>query len=256
MATHKPTVLRFGNDHPMHMHDGEETRRRADHLSQAVTSVAFPTVDPEHPDNGPLDPDHVERALSTRNEEMLWMIGKSLTPAKRKYAIAIHQMNDIIAVHANGVLPAWISCPDDPDLEKALADYYECPRGEPVALLPNAGRDYLHTQFLTTAYMAFTASTVAAASGDTTLTGEITTGGGGLIRGVATFAHTSGTNTSTETRTATANGSDSLPVTLVQDGILSASSAGTLMFHTALSSTATLSVSGDSITNTHTPTIG
>jgi hypothetical protein len=133
-------------------------------------------------------------------------------------------------------------------------------------LLTNAGRDALHAQHVGTAaqpaaffQMAFANSATATtpAAGDTTLAGEITTAGGGLLRGAATYAHTTGTNTSTLTRTVTANGSDSLPVTISQDGVFNAASAGTLGYKTALTpSTATLSASGDNLTATHTLTIG
>jgi hypothetical protein len=133
-------------------------------------------------------------------------------------------------------------------------------------LLTNAGRDALHAQHVGTAaqpaaffQMAFANSATATtpAAGDTTLAGEITTAGGGLLRGAATYAHTTGTNTSTLTRTVTANGSDTLPVTISQDGVFNAASAGTLGYKTVLTpSTATLSASGDNLTTTHTLTIG
>lgn len=128
-------------------------------------------------------------------------------------------------------------------------------------MLTNAGRDVVAAQVLgaggtaTAKYMAVTANSTAPAAGDTALTGEITTAGGGLLRAIATYAHTNGTNTATLTKTFTANGSDSLPVTLAKIGILDAASAGNLVFATLLSSTATLSASGDSTTITDTVTI-
>jgi hypothetical protein len=130
-------------------------------------------------------------------------------------------------------------------------------------LLVNVGRDAIHQQMMTTGtqpaafnWMAITASSTAPAATDTTLTGEIATSGGGLIRALTTFAHTTGTNSSTLTHTFTANGSDSLPVTLAQIGVFNASSVGTLFVHTALSGTATLSVVGDNLTITETVTDG
>jgi hypothetical protein len=130
-------------------------------------------------------------------------------------------------------------------------------------LLTTVGRDALHAQHLSTSaqpatfnYVALTASTVAPASGDTTLTGEITSAGGGLLRAQATYAHTAGTNTTTLTKTYTANGSDALPVTIAQIGVLNATSSGTLAYHTALSATATLSSIGDSLSVTETVTAG
>lgn len=130
-------------------------------------------------------------------------------------------------------------------------------------LLTNAGRDALHKQHLDTAtqpaaanYMALSANTTAVSAASTTLPGEIVTGGGGLIRAQATFAHTNGTNTSTLTKTFTANGSDSLPVTLHKIGVLNASSSGTLFYETNLNADATLTTSGDSTTITSTVTAG
>lgn len=131
------------------------------------------------------------------------------------------------------------------------------------ALLTNAGRDGLHAQHLTTGaqpaafnYMGVSANATAPSASNTTLPGEITTAGGGLLRAQATYAHTTGTNTSTLTRTFTANGSDSLPVTLAKIGILNAASVGTLGYETLLSATSTLTVSGDNVTITETVTAG
>lgn len=107
------------------------------------------------------------------------------------------------------------------------------------------------------AFMALTANNSAGASGDTALTGEITTGGGGLIRKVCSFAHTAGTATYTLAATFTANGSDSLPVTLAKVGMFPTltGSTGTLGFETLMSATATLSAVGDAVTNTQTVTV-
>lgn len=104
-------------------------------------------------------------------------------------------------------------------------------------------------------YMALTANSTSPSAGDTTLTGEITTGGGGLIRAQATYAHTGGAATYTLTRTFTANGSDSLPVTVAKVGIFNASSSGTMPWSTLLSPTAVFSASGDSATITETITV-
>ena len=130
-------------------------------------------------------------------------------------------------------------------------------------MLVNSGRDALHRQHLDTAaqpaafnYMAVSANATAPSAGNTTLPGEITTAGGGLLRGQATFAHTNGTNTSTLTKTFTANGSDSLPVTVAKIGVLNAATVGTLGYETLLNSTATLTTSGDNTAVTHTITAG
>jgi hypothetical protein len=130
-------------------------------------------------------------------------------------------------------------------------------------LLTNGGRDALHAQHVGTAaqpaafnYIALTANTTAESAASTTLTAEIVTGGGGLIRAQATYAHTAGTNTSTLTKTFTANGSDSLPVTIGKLGIFNASSAGTMGYEKLISPTATLSAVGDNVALTYTLTAG
>ena len=104
-------------------------------------------------------------------------------------------------------------------------------------------------------YMALTANSTAPSAGDTTLTGEITTSGGGLIRKQATYAHTGGAATYTLVATFTANGSDSLPVTVAKVGIFNASSGGAMPWSTLLSPTAVFSASGDATTVTQTITI-
>lgn len=125
-------------------------------------------------------------------------------------------------------------------------------------LLVNGGRDALFDQHMTTGaqpaafnYIGLTATSTAPSASDTSLTGQITTASGGLVAAQATYAHTSGTSTATLTKTFTANGSDSLPVTIAQIGIRNASgTGGTLGTRTLLSSTATLSSSGDALTVT------
>ncbi len=125
-----------------------------------------------------------------------------------------------------------------------------------------AGTDFLAAQMAGSAsatavakWVALTANATAPAIGDTTLTGEITTAGGGLIRAAGAYAHTAGTNTYTVTNTFTANGSDALPATTAKIGVFTATSGGTLVFETLLSATATLSASGDQLTVTQTVTL-
>jgi len=103
-------------------------------------------------------------------------------------------------------------------------------------------------------YLALTANSGSPAASDTTLTGEITTASGGLIRAAATYAHTTGAATYTLTKTFTANGSDSLPVTIAKVGVFNASSGGTMVWSALLSSTATLTASGDTLAITETIT--
>ena len=94
---------------------------------------------------------------------------------------------------------------------------------------------------------------------DTSMSGEITTASGGLIRKIAPWAHTAGTNTYTLTPVYTANGSDSLPVTVYRIGVFTsmvvAATASTMSFETLLSASATLSSSGDQLTCTETVTL-
>jgi hypothetical protein len=246
------TVVLFGNPAPQMQIDGVGSD--AAHLSQSVTRAEMWV--------GFDDPENVSASLSTGNDRMLSMIARGLDDAHSQYAIGINELEQIIAVHAGGAKPDWVSS-SDPEFANALAAHFGCPVGEPVALLTNGGRDALHSQHLGTAaqpaafnYIALTASVTAPSAADTTLTGEIATAGGGLIRAQATFAHTAGTNTSTLTKTFTANGSDVLPVTLAQIGVFNASSSGTLAYHTALGTTALLSVVGDSVTITETLTAG
>lgn len=106
-------------------------------------------------------------------------------------------------------------------------------------------------------YMGLTATNTAFSAGDTSLAGEITTGGGGLIRKICPYAHTTGTTTTTLTPVFTANGSDSLPVTIAAVGTMNAltGSACVLAYHTVLGTTATLSASGDNLTITQTLTL-
>jgi hypothetical protein len=130
-------------------------------------------------------------------------------------------------------------------------------------MLTNAGRDMVASavgdrsgsRAAAADYIALTANTTAPSAADTTLTAEIATGGGGLIRATATYAHTGGQATWTLTKTFTANGSDSLPVTIGKIGVFNASSSGSLVWETLLGTTATLSASGDALTVTETITV-
>lgn len=102
-------------------------------------------------------------------------------------------------------------------------------------------------------FMAVSANTTAVTGTDTTLAGEITTAGGGLIRKICTYAHTASATTYTLSVTFTTTGSDSLPVTIGKIGIFqSVANAGKSLFQTLLSPTATLSASGDQLSVTDT----
>lgn len=104
-------------------------------------------------------------------------------------------------------------------------------------------------------YMALTANAGAVSASDTSLTAEITTGGGGLVRKVCPYAHTTGAASYTLTPVFTANGSDALPVTVAKIAVLNSLIGGQMLFETLLGTTATLSASGDSLTVTETVTL-
>lgn len=127
-----------------------------------------------------------------------------------------------------------------------------------VDLRTSAGTDWLsgimgNATANPMAYMALTANATAASASDTTLTAEIATAGGGLIRKAFTYAHTTGTTTWTATATFTANGSDSLPVTVNKIALFNASSAGVMGFEFVVTA-ATFTASGDAVTYTYTIT--
>lgn len=126
-------------------------------------------------------------------------------------------------------------------------------------LKTNAGNDFVAKQLAGAAsatavakWMGITANATVPSASDTSLTAEITTAGGGLIRAAGAYAHTTGAASYTVTNTFTANGSDSLPVTIAKAGVFDAVTAGNLVFETAVSPTATLSAPGDALTLTQT----
>lgn len=102
-------------------------------------------------------------------------------------------------------------------------------------------------------FMGLTATVTSPVSGDTTLAGEITTAGGGLIRKICPYGHTAGVANFTLTPVFTATGSDALPVTVAKAGV-GPSIVATVkqLFQTLLNATATFSLSGDQVTITDT----
>lgn len=129
-------------------------------------------------------------------------------------------------------------------------------------MLTNAGKDMIASQLANTGtqaaacnYIALTANGTSPAAGDTTLTGEIATAGGGLVRAQGAYAHSAGTSTVTVSKTFTANQSDALPVTVAKYGLLNALASGTLGFESLLAASATLSASGDQLVVTVTITL-
>jgi hypothetical protein len=262
------TVVLFGNSGPM-----MQTRNPTGTDENGNTIYASVGVPAEHIDQsvtrvemwvGYDDPEFVNHTLSTDNDRILSMIARSLSDEDKKYAIGISEIEQVWSVHSSTSKPNWVDS-NDKEFARVLSQHFGCALGEPQALLTTAGRDALHAQHMSTSaqpasfnYMglANNATAVVPAAGDTALTGEITTAGGGLIRAQATYAHTAGTNTTTLTKTFTANGTDSLPVTVSQMGIFNASTAGTMSYKTALNANATITVSGDNITVTETVTGG
>ena len=145
--------------------------------------------------------------------------------------------------------PMWVASSDQ-DVAAAIAAEFACPvlpadlgalaaeqREEweriseriegPQALMVNGGRDATFDLIFSTGgytYIGLTATATAPSASDTSLTGQITTASGGLVAASATYAHTSGTG-------------------------------GTFHSRTLLSSTATLSASGDALTVTWTFTL-
>jgi len=104
-------------------------------------------------------------------------------------------------------------------------------------------------------YMALTTDATAAGATDTTLPSEYTVAGGGLIRKLATYAHTTGAASYSLAATFTVNGSDTgLPKTIAKIGIFNTltGATGRIQFETLLSTTATLSAIGDQLTVTDT----
>lgn len=184
------------------------------------------------------------------------------------WTAGVANFEDLLAIHGPTALSLYTGQPpvgggaDDwqPD---AFSDDFRA-RWRTHELLTNAGRDALHLQHYGGAtagaqpaqfgYMAVSANAAAESAANTTLPGEITTAGGGLVRKQATYAHTVGTATTTLTATFTANGTDALPVTLAKDGIFNAASAGTFGYEKLLNATATITVAGDNAAITHTMT--
>jgi hypothetical protein len=251
------TTIILGNPNPIHFYPVGP--RPAEHLSKSETRVEFW--------DGIQDEEFVNRTLSTDNDRMITAIASRLGNEHRIHTVCLRELEQILDIHSAGVKPAWVDVDEESDrpLAEAVAAYYGCLLGRPEALLTTVGRDAVHAQVLSTStppatfnWMAITTNTASPSASDTTLAGEITTSGSGLVRAQATYAHTAGTNISTLTKTFTTTSSDasSLPLTIAQMGVFNASSGGTLIFHTALSGTANLAVVGDNVTVTETVTAG
>lgn len=119
-------------------------------------------------------------------------------------------------------------------------------------------------------FVGLSNSVTSPASGDTTLAGEILngtpagenntfgSGASGLIRQIAPYAHSAGTNTYTLTPVYTVNSNETgiLPQTIKAIGVFwsALTTASAMMFETTLSANATVSASGDQLTITETVT--
>lgn len=103
-------------------------------------------------------------------------------------------------------------------------------------------------------YIALSTSATAPAATDTTLGSELVAASGGLIRKQASYSHTTAATNYVLTAAFTANTNDGASNTIQKIGVFNASSAGTLVFETAVPSPPTL-VSGDIITVTETVNI-
>jgi hypothetical protein len=135
-------------------------------------------------------------------------------------------------------------------------DGNEVYRHEDHNLITNAGKDFISVQIGQTTgigsnganFIALSNSTSAPAAGDTTLAGEITTGG--LARSQGAYAHTNGQTTYTITEQFSATATH----TAVQKaGLFTAASSGTMMAENTFSSV-TLQ-NGDQLTITWTITL-
>lgn len=124
----------------------------------------------------------------------------------------------------------------------------------PTNIVVYAGMDQAGA-FINSLYMGLSANTTDPVIGDTSLTGEITTSGGGLVPQSVGYSHTNGQLTFVNSATFTANGSDSLPVTIAQIcGRTASGGGGTMRYREKLTSTAAIAASGDALTVTYTLT--
>ena len=134
-------------------------------------------------------------------------------------------------------------------------DGQEIYHNEQHTLITNAGKDFISAQIGSNTtgsnganYIALTTDATAPAATDTTLTGEINSGG--LSRAQGTYAHTAGTNTFTISKTFTASATQT---NVQKAGLFTASSSGTMMAENTF--TAVSLASGDQLTITWTITL-
>lgn len=272
-------ISTFGGAHAITHRDGE-----APYFDGHITEDQHELI-PVRTDEGERD-----RAIAAAQD--LSAAGPQITTVVREANVAdnatredvvlnhVYATRAVWGMHSNRP-PMWVAS-DDHDVAAAIAEDLGCALlpadlgalaaeqrehwerisstiEGPQALMVNTGRDASFDAIFSTAgftYVGLTANSSSPSASDTSLTGQITTASGGLVAKSCTYAHTSGTSTATLTGTFTANGSDSLPVTVAKVGLRSASGiGGTFHSSTLLSSTATLSASGDALTVTWTFTL-
>jgi hypothetical protein len=121
--------------------------------------------------------------------------------------------------------------------------------GGAAASTPGAGTFVISPGNSPAPFMALGNTNTSPVNTDTTMSGEITTSGGGLKRQLAVYSHTTGVAGYTLTGTFTANGSDSLPVTAYRIGVFNSivPAGGHMQFETLLSAPATFNASGDQL---------
>jgi hypothetical protein len=122
--------------------------------------------------------------------------------------------------------------------------YIASSMGGGTASTPGVGGYVITPGGAPAACMALSANTSSPVATDTTLAGEITTSGGGLVRRLAAFAHTTGSSSYTLTGTFTANGADALPVAVAKVGTFASMVSGRMAFEATIA-TANFAASGD-----------
>ena len=290
MAPLIATIVRLGNP-SVHESKTEKGKivgytQRAD-LGHQVTELHLPH---ELRDVLLEQRDQLEKAISShsRADLLTRLLDNQGLP---EWAKVLRHVAGVVSQHARAGVE-WVHC-EDADLQHVFSAFYgahvlalsgperdlaeileladhERARWEtindgiegPTALKTTAGVDLAAGNVFGTSatvaqlnYVALTANEEAPKTSNTSLAGEITTAEGGLLRKLATYAHTTGTATATLTVTFTANPKDALPVTVHKFGVFNKSvSGGTMGIETALTAT-TFNAAEDNATLTETLTI-
>lgn len=109
---------------------------RLGHQNGNVTTIGF-GMDPDHDDLQVLrDADH--DALNDHSKaQRTWLL--SLPDKQQPYWTHLMQVDHLWPNHAEAP-PAWVSCPDHPDLERAVAEHFSG-RGHDVQIGEPGGDD-------------------------------------------------------------------------------------------------------------------